>query len=620
MRAEVTNGAGPGSSRTRRTARRFRHLAICIALTALAFQQDPGQIVPDTKVDLNVNPAGWLLRSLHLWDPTGTFGQLQNQAYGYLWPMGPFFLLGSELGLAPWVVQRLWWALLFCVAYLGAARLAGRLGIGTPAGRMIAGVAFALSPRILTQLGWSSVEAWPSAIAPWVLIPLVGLARGAPLRRAVAGSAVAVACAGGVNATAVLAVVPLALLWLATLQPVRRRVAALAAWCGAVALATAWWLVPLLVLGRYSPPFLDYIETARNTTSVTDAVTTLRGASYWVAYLASPSGPTIPAGARLANEPLLVVATLAVAGLGVLGLSRRGMPHRRFLVTGLVLGAALVGLGHVGDLPNILAGPQQRVPRRCRRPAAQRAQVRRPAAPAAGARPGAPGRPGRPRGAHRARAAPPRDTVARAWLTAGVAMAAVAAVASPAVAGGLATPGSVREVPGYWHEAADWLDTQHRPGTRPRRSRGPLPVVRLGQHHRRDHPAAAGEPVGGAQRHPLHPARHDPAAGRDRGDARHRRRLDRPGRPARPLRDQPRPVPRRPRPRPLRHGPPGGGPPGVGALTRADPRRRLRSRYAADRRRPASSATRGSTCPDARWRSTGSTGASSRWSPTTGTT
>ncbi|MER7892010.1 alpha-(1-_3)-arabinofuranosyltransferase [Micromonospora sp. NPDC094482] len=457
MRAEVTNGGDRGSSRTRRTARRFRHLAICIALTALAFQQAPGEIVPDTKVDLNVNPAGWLLRSLHLWDPNGTFGQLQNQAYGYLWPMGPFFLLGSEVGLAPWVVQRLWWALLFCVAYLGAVRLAGRLGIGTPAGRMIAGVAFALSPRILTQLGWSSVEAWPSAIAPWVLIPLVGLARGAPLRRAVAGSALAVACAGGVNATAVLAVVPLALLWLATLQPVRRRLTAIAAWCGAVALATAWWLIPLLVLGRYSPPFLDYIETARNTTSVTDAVTTLRGASYWVAYLGSPFGSTIPAGARLANEPLLVAATLAVAALGVLGLSRRGMPHRRFLVTGLVLGAALVGLGHVGDLPNILAGPQQEfldgVGAPLRNIHKFDVLLRLPLALGLAHLVGLVVR--------AARTAPARHrprTVATAWLTAGAAMAAVAVVATPALAGGLATPGSVKEVPGYWHEAADWLD------------------------------------------------------------------------------------------------------------------------------------------------------------------
>ncbi|MCM0674918.1 alpha-(1-_3)-arabinofuranosyltransferase family protein [Micromonospora phytophila] len=457
MRAEVTTGTESTGRRTRRTARRFRHLVICIALSALAFQQEPGLTVPDTKVDLNVNPAGWLLRSLHLWDPAGTFGQLQNQAYGYLWPMGPFFLVGSELGLAPWVVQRLWWTLLFCVAYLGAVRLAGRLRIGTPAGRMIAAVAFALSPRILTQLGWSSVEAWPSAVAPWVLIPLIGLARGAPLRRAVAGSAVAVACAGGVNATAVFAVVPLALLWLAALRPLRRRLTALAAWCAAVALATAWWLVPLLVLGRYSPPFLDYIESARFTTSVTDGVTVLRGASYWVAYLGGAFGPTLPAGARLATGTMLVVATLTVAGLGVLGLSRRGMPHRRFLVTGLVLGAALVGLGHVGDLPNTFAGPQQQfldgVGAPLRNVHKFDVLLRLPLALGVAHLVGVVIRAARTAPVRRR-----RRTAARAWLTAGVAMVAIAGVASPALAGGLATPGSVKKVPGYWHEAADWLD------------------------------------------------------------------------------------------------------------------------------------------------------------------
>jgi arabinofuranan 3-O-arabinosyltransferase len=57
MRAEVTNDAAPGSSRARHTARRFRHLTICIALTALAFQQAPGLVVPDTKI--SASRRGW---------------------------------------------------------------------------------------------------------------------------------------------------------------------------------------------------------------------------------------------------------------------------------------------------------------------------------------------------------------------------------------------------------------------------------------------------------------------------------------------------------------------------------------------------------------------------------
>src|SRR5688572_11350271 len=76
---------------------RMRLITVCLGLTALAFLQDPGQIVIDTKVDLVVDPAGWLSRALNIWDPNGTFGQLQNQAYGYLWPMGAFFLAGKSI-------------------------------------------------------------------------------------------------------------------------------------------------------------------------------------------------------------------------------------------------------------------------------------------------------------------------------------------------------------------------------------------------------------------------------------------------------------------------------------------------------------------------------------------
>ena len=241
----------PRTAAVWRRLRRARHALVCAGLTVLALLQSPGLVVADSKIDLPLNPWGFLARSLHVWDPSGSFGQLQNQAYGYLWPMGPVFAVGTGVGVPAWVVQRLWWALLLCVAYTGAVVLAKRLGIGTPTSRMVAGIAFALSPRILTELGALSVEAWPSAVAPWVLIPLVGLKDGGTsIRRAVTLSALAVACAGGVNATAVFAVVPLAALWLLGLAPARRRLLALVAWGAGVLAATAWWLMPKLSVSQ----------------------------------------------------------------------------------------------------------------------------------------------------------------------------------------------------------------------------------------------------------------------------------------------------------------------------------------------------------------------------------
>ena len=175
-----TEGTVAGSGDVPRVVWRLRIVAICAALTALAFLQDPGLIAIDTKVDLAEDPLGWLDRALQLWDPTGTFGQLQNQAYGYLWPMGPFFLLGDLIGVPAWVVQRLWWALVLIVrgVHRRASGSRGRLGIGSPWARLVAGRGLRPRPRMLTELGPISVEAWPSALAPWVLVPLVGVGHG----------------------------------------------------------------------------------------------------------------------------------------------------------------------------------------------------------------------------------------------------------------------------------------------------------------------------------------------------------------------------------------------------------------------------------------------------------
>ncbi len=321
---------------------RTRMVACWHVLTAIAFIQQPGRIVADTKLDLVVDPGRFMERAASLWDPIGFFGQVQNQAYGYFIPMGPFFLGGQKLHLEPWIVQRLWWALLLVVAFTGFVLLARELKIGAPWAQLIGGFAFALSPRMLSVIGPSSIEVWPMAVAPWVLLALViGTTRRSPVAMA-ALSAVAVAAVGGVNAVATFAVLPLGVLWLVMAPPGPRRRRMMIAWPGFVLLATLWWLIPLALLGQYSPPFLDFIESASLTSFDTTLLDSLRGTSNWTTYLSATS----VAGNNLISEPILLLNLAVVLALSVAGLARRDLPHRRFLFVSVLAGLVLVTLGH----------------------------------------------------------------------------------------------------------------------------------------------------------------------------------------------------------------------------------------------------------------------------------
>lgn len=434
---------------------RLRVMAAVLFLTALAFSQAPGLIVPDTKLDLTENPTAFLARAMSLWDGSAAFGQLQNQAYGYLFPIGPFHLVLVELGLPAWIVQRLWWSVILTTAFVGMWRLTAAMRVGGDWSRFAAALLFAVSPRFMSEVGVTSVEVWPLAMAPWVLLPLVDPRPRSWLGR-VTRSALAVALVGGVNAVASGVVLVLPFLWLLTRRPLRPHLVVLGGWLLAVAAAILWWLGPLILLGRYSPPFLDWIENAAVTTNFAAPFEALRGTTPWLNYLMESGGPSWPAGWQLVTQPILIVITAFVAGLGLAGLSRTPVRVRGFLAVALLVGVGLVTMGFVGvggsplapTLGNALDGVAAPLRNTHKFEPVIRVVVSVGLAQALWEL---------HRVGERARALP--------FVVPTLSVALVLGLAAPAVAGSLPRAEGYSAIPQYWRDAADYLDGRTEPGT-----------------------------------------------------------------------------------------------------------------------------------------------------------
>ncbi|MEN3305000.1 MAG: arabinofuranan 3-O-arabinosyltransferase [Micromonosporaceae bacterium] len=425
-------------------SRRATTLAL-VGLAVLSFGQRPGQVTFDTKLDLAVNPLGFLTRALHLWNPQATSGELQDQAYGYLFPMGPFFALGQVLGMPTWVAQRLWCTVLLGGGYLGLLLVARAMGIGTEPTRQVGALAYALAPRMLTEVGSLSAEMLPAVLLPWVLLPLMKVDRIGSPRRAAALSALAVLGMGGVNGSMVLMVLVLPGLWLLTRRFTADHVRLVAWWCAAVGLCVLWWFLPLLLLGRYSLPFLNYIESSTNTTAVVSLFQALRGTNQWVAYIVQGE-PWWPSGWVLVDNPVLMIATMLVAAVGLAGLTRRGLPERRFLVLGLLAGLVLLTVGYVGSLDSPLATVVRHLldgPLAAFRNVHKFEPVLRV-----------------PLALGFAHGAAVLSLKGRAWRRAVPALALVLVAAAPAWLFVLRAGPGWSGIPGYWQQAATWLGEQ----------------------------------------------------------------------------------------------------------------------------------------------------------------
>ncbi|MDO4762556.1 MAG: alpha-(1-_3)-arabinofuranosyltransferase family protein [Corynebacterium sp.] len=318
-----------------------------------AFLQPLGLIAADTKLDLVINPGQFLSSAWSIYNDRFTFGQLQNQAYGYLFPQGLFFLLFHWIGVPAWIIQRLWWGLVLSVGFSGFFLLATSLGLHlSPAtdrssssgdrvqrahqgGQILpivlcflAALAYTFAPRTIATIGAISSETWPVMLTPWILLPFVRMRHGAaprwPVVLPVAGSVLAVGCLGAINATAsAAACVPTGLyLVVHIIQRHRHALSHFLLWILGCILVCAWWLWPLILLGRFSPPFTDFIENAHVTTRWLNLAEILRGTTSWTPFISTER----VAGHAQATEEVFIIAGLIVAGLGLWGLSAL---HRR---------------------------------------------------------------------------------------------------------------------------------------------------------------------------------------------------------------------------------------------------------------------------------------------------
>ncbi len=314
-----------------RSGWRWLPLLLALAAYVLAFAQRTGELVADTKIDLHTDPVRFLADAAAAWAPSGGLGQVQAGQYaGYLWPMGPFYALGDLIGLAPWVVHRLWLGTLLAVAAWGVVRLLDALlerPRGVPA--LVAGVLVIANPYVAVFANRTSITLLAYALLPWLLLCVQrGLREPRGWWWPAALALLVTSLGGGVNAAVagwVLLGPALLILYEAGSGAVGWRDAGrfLLRALPLTVLASAWWIAPILVQVRYGVDFLPFTEPAGAIWTSTSMSESLRLMGFWVTYLGVGYGtqlsPAFDTAPTLLGAQGLIVASFVIPGLAIAG-------------------------------------------------------------------------------------------------------------------------------------------------------------------------------------------------------------------------------------------------------------------------------------------------------------
>ena len=307
----------------------------------------PGKVSADTKAYLYLDPGRLLARAPYLWDAHVGAGTVPHQNIGYLFPMGPYYWVMSQLQVPDWIAQRLWLGSISFAAALGVIWLFSMLGIRR-AGVIAGAVVFMLTPYQLAFTARISAILLPWAALPWLVGLVMRAARRGGWRDPILFAFVVFAV-GGTSAASLVLVGIGPVLWL-VVGVIQRQLTARAALgtVGRVALPTVgvslWWAVGLAVQGSYGLPILQLTETVRTTSASSLPTDLLRGIGNWFFYGGDRLGSWLDQSSAFSDRRWLVAVSFAVPILALGAAAVVRWRHRTYFGMLIVVGT-VVGVG-----------------------------------------------------------------------------------------------------------------------------------------------------------------------------------------------------------------------------------------------------------------------------------
>jgi hypothetical protein len=337
--------------RVREHANAWTHAALAAACYIPLLLSAHGRVAADTRQAVYLDPGRFLSDALSMWDPSRDLGTVTHQNIVLVWPMGVYYWFTHALGIPVWFAQRVWLGSILFAAGAGVLYLARTIRWPASApgvGPVVAAVAYAMSPYVLQYGTRTSVLLLPWAALPWLIGFTARSLETKGWRHPALFALVTLSIA--VNATALALAMVGPALWIVWVVWGTRDVQWRDAWRAVLrigvltAITSSWWIVALLIEGKYGLPLLKFTETIEQVASTSSATEILRGLGYWVPYLTQHDFPEV-SGAHIYTENLLVMGlqfgVVVATFVGILTLRWR---HRVFFGA-LVIVGVVVGMG-----------------------------------------------------------------------------------------------------------------------------------------------------------------------------------------------------------------------------------------------------------------------------------